>query len=118
MPETGDGEMLRPATRMRPPNRRAIITELIEDAATGLWNLSASFDAAGRCQEFFLSAAHGAGSALDALVHDACITLSRDCLQRGVPAAELARGLSDRPPSLLARALTVCARYEAEASGA
>lgn len=102
-----------PGVRVRPLNRRATITELVEDAATGWWNLSASFDdASGQCQEIFLSTAHRAGSEFDALVHDGCILISRDCLQRGLSAADLVRGLSDRPPSLYAKALGICAAEE------
>jgi hypothetical protein len=102
-----------PGSRVPPPNRRAIFTELIEDAATGWWNLSASFDeASGKCQEIFLSTAPRVGSVLDALVHDGCIIVSRDCLQRGLSARDLVRGLSDQPPSLFAKALRLCADHE------
>jgi hypothetical protein len=100
------------SSRNRLPNRRPILTQPISDPVTGKWHLTVGFDPAGRVREIFLDRAHKAGSVFDALAHDACILVSREILQRGRPAGELLRNLSDRPPSLLAQALAVAAELE------
>ena len=102
-----------PEPRTWLPARRPNATVTIDDAATGWWNLTAGFDeTTGRVAEIFLDQAHRAGSAFDSLVHDLCIIVSRDLLQRGHGCAELIRKLSDRPPSLIARALAEAADLE------
>jgi hypothetical protein len=102
-----------PGGRRRLPNRRPILTQPIEDPLTGgKWHLTVGFDPAGRVREIFLDRAHKAGSVFDALAHDACKLISREILQRGRRAGELLRNLSDRPPSLLAQALSVAAALE------
>jgi hypothetical protein len=93
------------AERTRLPNRRPILTVPLEDAATGKWHLTVGFDAEGVCREIFLDRAHQAGTALDSLVHDICIIVSRELLQRDRSPAALVHNLSDRPPSLFCKAL-------------
>jgi hypothetical protein len=100
--------------RIKLPPRRPIVTARLADPLTGHWHLTTGFGLDGKVREIFLDHAGHAGEPFDALIHDACIIFSRDALQRGCTAAELARNLSERPPSLFAQAFTVAAALEAD----
>jgi hypothetical protein len=102
----------KPGSRRRLPNRRPILTEPVSDPVTGKWHLTVGFDPDGRVREIFLDRAGRAGSPFDAVAHDACILISREILQRGCRVVDLLRNLSERPPSLLAAALTAAAALE------
>jgi hypothetical protein len=93
--------------RRRLPNRRPNMTVPIADSATGRWHLTVGFDREGEVREIFLDRAGRAGSEFDGLVHDACILISREILQRGRKPIELLRSMSERPPSLFSGSLSL-----------
>jgi hypothetical protein len=101
--------------RLRLPSRRPVITSRLADPITGHhWHFTTGFDRFGHVREIFLDSSGRAGAPFDALIHDMCIVVSRDCLQRGLSPRELLRNLSERPPSLLAAAFHAATDLETE----
>ena len=103
--------------RRRLANRRLYQTEEIEAAGGLRITATVGFDEAGWPPELFLSggtdgAGAKAGSALSAILEDACVVISV-ALQYGVPASALAHSVSPGAVSPIGAALDLLRRLEA-----
>jgi hypothetical protein len=98
--------------RQRLPDRRASITEYVEAQLDGGKTkrilVTVGFDDAGQPREVFC-ADFKAGTAMHAVIMDACILLSR-LLQHGDLPQDLYKALCDKPPSVIGAIACLVAR--------
>ena len=104
--------------RERLPNRRMQITDVV-DWQGSRWTVSVGFDRKGQAREVFIKGVK-VGSALDAIMDDACVMLSL-LMQAGVSAGQLAlhlgrEGVDPTAPAASPLGLVVqaCADMESE----